>query len=605
MLPTGIGFDLEHLPTMPIGLSSSGVRLFLRCLLATAALLALSWLVFRPSYATNDDVFMTMIASGIGFCPAPDEHLVFTNVLIGQVLSSLYTALPNVPWYGGYLLLIHWIAQTAILYCALTIGDPKTVSLRQRVALYLIYFVLVELTLLNNMQFTTTAFLAAQAGLFLLAKAVWPGGQPNRSLPTLCAGALLVVAGLVRLEGLAMALMVAAPLGLWLAWRSSWRAMAPAAVAACAAGLMLLAASVYDRNCYEDDPAWRGFARFNALRVKFNDYKWTSYTPRTAELFDSVGWSEADHAMIANWYYDDAELYSEQRLRQVVDGHSWKSDRLGLSFVWQASRGWLQDRSIVAVWLSLPIFLGLMRSDRSARRAVWISVGWSLALIVLLSWNTKILPARTYFPMLSFPLAVGMLFSVAGAMAPVTENGKEPGNTTRVFAQPRLRLALVLLAIGLGMGVVRQASRSIKVNRERQSLISFLADWPDGGHRICVCWEAAMPYELISPLDNLAAWRDIPILNLTWTQRTMWQDEIKRRAGIDDLARALYVREDLLLVCTARHRQVFADFARQHFGAEVEFTPLVEHSEKFVAGHFRAKDSQGRTAVEPGEAVQR
>ena len=63
-------------------------------------LLAVTWALFRPSYDTNDDVFISMIAAGQGFCPAPDEHLVFTNVLIGHALKRLYTAWPQAPWYG-------------------------------------------------------------------------------------------------------------------------------------------------------------------------------------------------------------------------------------------------------------------------------------------------------------------------------------------------------------------------------------------------------------------------------------------------------------------------------------------------------------------------
>jgi hypothetical protein len=61
-------------------------------LLAVICLLTLSVVVLQPSYDTNDDVFMTMIVAGKGFCPAPDEHLIFTNIIIGQSLKQLYTA---------------------------------------------------------------------------------------------------------------------------------------------------------------------------------------------------------------------------------------------------------------------------------------------------------------------------------------------------------------------------------------------------------------------------------------------------------------------------------------------------------------------------------
>jgi len=67
---------------------------------AVFILFALVLALFQPSYDTNDDVFMTMIAAGQGFCPAPDEHLIFTNILVGQTFKWLYIAWPQIPWYG-------------------------------------------------------------------------------------------------------------------------------------------------------------------------------------------------------------------------------------------------------------------------------------------------------------------------------------------------------------------------------------------------------------------------------------------------------------------------------------------------------------------------
>ena len=207
--------------------------------------------VFRPSYETNDDVFMTMIASGQGFCPAPDEHLLFTNVLVGQTLKQLYTAWPGIPWYGCYLLTIHYLAQVAVLYCALTV-DAASRSTRLRLTLYLIYFAIVELPMLNALQFTATAFLAAQAGLFLL----WLAARRRQAQPQASVGglisaavALLLVAGLVRLESLLMAVLVTAPLGLTLV-RQPWRrTLLPSAGAAALAAMLILTATAYDQRC--------------------------------------------------------------------------------------------------------------------------------------------------------------------------------------------------------------------------------------------------------------------------------------------------------------------------------------------------------------------
>src|SRR6185295_12257931 len=140
--------------------------------IAVLLLMSISIAAFQISYDTNDDVFLTMIVAGKGISPAPDEHLIFTNVVIGQALKWLYETQPAFPWYGCYLLAIHYLAHVTLLYCALTIDrrsaavDPAALraSIRRRLLLYLVYFAVVELLLLNYLQFTSTAFLAGQCG---------------------------------------------------------------------------------------------------------------------------------------------------------------------------------------------------------------------------------------------------------------------------------------------------------------------------------------------------------------------------------------------------------------------------------------------------------
>ena len=74
--------------------------LFLRSLGITVVLFVIFFIMFVPRYLSNDDVGMTIIASGIGGNGSPNEHLLFTNVLIGLMLKSLYTRVPFFPWYS-------------------------------------------------------------------------------------------------------------------------------------------------------------------------------------------------------------------------------------------------------------------------------------------------------------------------------------------------------------------------------------------------------------------------------------------------------------------------------------------------------------------------
>jgi hypothetical protein len=119
--------------------------------------------------------------------------------------------------------------------------------------------------------------------------------------------------------------------------------------------------------------------------------------------------------------------------------------------------------------------------------------------------------------------------------------------------------------------------------------------------KLHVSWEAALPYELVSPLDNLKSWAGISVLNLTWTQRTPWQESVKRRFGIVDLARAMSYRDDIVLVANEGHRAVFAAFAKERLHVEVEYANDKSYGEKFAAGRFCQRIST--TASQPADSA--
>ena len=56
-------------------------------------------------YDTIDDVLMNAFAAGRLLSSAPDEHLIYTNVIIGFPLKFLYLVAGAVPWYGLYLII--------------------------------------------------------------------------------------------------------------------------------------------------------------------------------------------------------------------------------------------------------------------------------------------------------------------------------------------------------------------------------------------------------------------------------------------------------------------------------------------------------------------
>ena len=220
--------------------------------------------------------------------------------------------------------------------------------------------------------------------------------------------------------------------------------------------------------------------------------------------------------------------------------------------------------------------------------------------------NNKVPPMRTYFPLLSFPLAVLLMLpsgrrerSDATRAAQFAVPGR-PWPLNQWLAQPhKVRVAIVLLLVGVCMGIYRQGRRSVRVHRERQALEAFVAEARSDRTSSMSCWEAALPFELISPLDSMNGWTGISLVNLTWTQRTPWQDAIKRRFGIDNLARAICERDDIVLVATPLHRDLFERFARKHYHAELQFV----ESPRPARSLCRADSSAAAPAPRPAHAA--
>jgi hypothetical protein len=485
-------------------------------------------------------------------------------------------------------------------------GRPRDTGLR--FGLYLVYFALAELPLLNRFQFTTTAFVAAQAGLFLMLVA-WRRRvvDPDaKVLAPLCAAVgLLVLGSLVRLESLAMAVLVAAPVALLFLKDFSVRALAPCSVAGVAAVALVVGGVAYDRWAYEHDAAWQGYRQLNQVRGKFHDGSWTHYSAETAPIFARVGWTQNDHAMIARWFSDDATLYNAATLTSIVDAYPWQRSR-NLSGLWRhAFRDIARNRYVLAILLSLPFAFVFVHRGRTARLAILGSALGALALIACVIWIKKVPPQRVFFPLMSFPLTASLLaFAWRDPQAATGVRFDWGWTAWRRFPLVG-KAAFVLLVVGLVMSGMRQARQSSLVEHDRVVYQSFLNEVRPGDGKVYVTWEAALPYELHSPLDALDCWKSVPVLSVAWPQRTACHEAIKQQCGISDLARAMYERDDVVLVATTEHRELFAKFAKEHFDADVEFAPTHEAGKKFVAGRLQARAAGSGTASRQGDGAKR
>ena len=376
-------------------------------LVLTAGLFAIVFVSLAPSFQSNDDPQMAMIAAGKGLLaarralslherhhwahPQSALHCLPITSMVRNILVSC-----SVSCACGNSLLHHCAAIHAI-------------ALR----LYLLFFGSVGLFLLNNLQFTTTASLAGQGGMLLCLLTVQTSMPRRRLWPVLGSGvALLVLASLIRLECFYLTLLIALPTAVCL-FRSLPRRAVLFSGALVAGGCLalVLGFAAYNDAYYEHVPEWRHFLSYNKLRIIFNDYEWTSYTPQTAHIFEEVNWTENDYSMIASWYYDDPVLYSEERLRHVLDSYPWRSQRLTVSYWWSFGATFLCDRSVWSIVLMFPLFFWCAARSRRNVVAFLVSVAAGAILLASIAVLNKVPPSRVYFPVVTFPLALLLLMA--------------------------------------------------------------------------------------------------------------------------------------------------------------------------------------------------
>lgn len=133
------------------------------CLLVLNVLfMALAVILLPFSYEGNDDRFLSWNTSG-HLMGTYRYHVVWMHVFYAWFESQLYMMCPQVEWKTWLFLAIHLVSLTIMCYCVI-----KTNHNRWAKGMILVMLYVWEMYDLIHFQFTTTAVLAAMAGVLLI-----------------------------------------------------------------------------------------------------------------------------------------------------------------------------------------------------------------------------------------------------------------------------------------------------------------------------------------------------------------------------------------------------------------------------------------------------
>ncbi|HUO58899.1 MAG TPA: hypothetical protein VMV05_12050 [bacterium] len=503
--------------------------------------------LFTPFFQTNDDVVMSWIVRGIGIVDHPSEFLILVNVAVGITLKNLYGLAPHVPWYAlglfGMFFLSTWGLLGAFLQAP---RSPWTLA----------FFAILGTTVFFHCfawpQYTVYCFLAAQAGIFLLAHPVKPWGL---SLPL--SGALLFLATLTRLEPALFSM----ALGGFYLFTVQRGEMDPVLkknrrVTLAVSAFLILSSVGFDQIYYHFHPGWPEARRYYEKRFSITEVKWADYQ-KQKEAFQAVGWSENDYQLFREGFYYD-KSFSLANLEKL-DG------LLSVDFRIKASLLGLLSKNPLVQFLFLGLLMGMVRAALTRAPALGQSI-WILVLIVLLITFNKIV-ARVLWPQLLF---AGLVLCFL----------PQPPNTTK--AKKEGRIIGMFLTILLGLAGWRNLSYDYATNKPgpevRKLIGENLKALAPRRDQLFIIGGSAFPFVGFPAFETDDTLRDFKFIWMWWLEKTPYTEARLAQFGIHDFLGDMVDRPDIFWLMNDQP-PYFENYLKEHEGKTVR-------RQKIFQGYF-------------------
>lgn len=269
------------------------------------ALFAAMQMAYGIRYTTNDDATIANIAAG---AYGPDRvHLVYVNIIFGCLLRPLYFLAEGVNWY--------MLAQLALilLCCGVLLRlAMERFGAARGLGVYLSLLLPFAPLLFYSVQYVRTSGLCAATGLVLVAASL--GKRDKRAW----LGIFLVwVGSLLRWEMFCAAGGLSAAVLLCRFWELDGAGKRRAALTMGVLFALVFTSKGADMLAYRLDEGWNAFARYNAARTAFSDYKalnMPDYNP-----FTEQGVSDVQLHLLLRWDYYDGTLFPAERVRELAD----------------------------------------------------------------------------------------------------------------------------------------------------------------------------------------------------------------------------------------------------------------------------------------------
>lgn len=547
---------------------------FLLSILLSSFLFLLIYSLFIPHYQTNDDISMMLRAAGVCRASAPSGYILFTNIIIGWILSFLYSTFPGSPWYTLYLITGLIVAHSALSYISFKLR-PQIITL----GLILLYYLLLGNYLLLELQFTIVGSMVSFAGLVLIINySLFENHvttlKESLKKPQVILGILIIMFGfMIRWRSMIMASIFIGCVIVIIIFRKPRKQIIRTA-ALLSISLVLCAGTFYiHQHMYSKDPGWKNYLEFNRQRAKLVEGELFAGMPveESNAILSSVGWTVVDYQMMANWFFLDSEIYSQEKLKHVLSQLPSAKTGLPFSIVFDRAMDILKSDYSINVFLFLLFGILASRIRRENLLALIGGIAVVSALVVYLIYFWKAPPERVYYPLLAFVAWLPLIL--------------EPGSITRKiknkWAIQNVVLVLLLLPsvykIYQNLSHHQLASKSSHINNKwlKQEVSKILANHSQQ-QNLYVIWGPSLPWEVLNPFEDIRYLKSFNVLGLGAAQQAPSSFEILDKFGIDNLYHALVNRNDVLLLLSNNNQQNMINllnaYYQQHFSHNITVT---------------------------------
>ena len=532
---------------------------FLAFVLSTVSI-ALSFLLLHARFETNDDVVMSLLASGLAFGSPPDFHILYSHVVIGAILSKLYSLNQHIPWYGLYLTTANLVSTTVICFCFLFGRATK-----KSILFFLGFYIVAILHIVTVIQFTTSAALMCIAAVFLLIRL---GEDGERNLLGFCtASALLVFGSFIRIESfqlisvLAAFLFVCRDFGKELVRKRVFVVLA--VIFALSMCLHKVHVAVYDR-----DPEWKHFLQTWKDSYKILNEGYTQPVIDESPAAKSVGWTSVDGQMLASWNYIDRDNFSLEKFQRI--SAALAKEKMPVYPKIRDLTDMCTDLSIMP--MALLILLAIPRMQNETRNRFLIFWAGNASLVIGLCIFLKLVP-RVYYPIFCLLCLLALwdsklkLFGSASGKNADSSSASAKPEALRLIA-PILLSALLLLLTGGWLNLTCVQPQRL-VNRLHDELVQGIENLKPSKNEMYLSW--SFPYLGIRPFDDLTKiFEHMTICPVAMLSQSQVYNNVTAHYGIHNIFTELD-NPKIRFISSSFENDIFLKYEQLHFGKEYKY----------------------------------